>query len=92
VVATALKSEYSEDQDFKTFVTLLGEGANGLRQTVLAFLTPPKLRTKGRFQSIGRLAKWAKKVPAIRNKRGQARKGSTLDKLRQSFPKGSRII
>jgi hypothetical protein len=86
VVATALKSEYSEDPEFKKFVTLLGAGANCLRQTVLAFLAPPKLSTKGRFQSIGRLAKWAKKVIPILTRRGRARKGSTLDKLRKSFP------
>ena len=33
-----------------------------LRQTNLAFLKPPKLRTKGRFQSISITAKWAVKI------------------------------
>jgi hypothetical protein len=91
VAATALKSEFNNDKDFKRFITVLSSGAKRLRQTVLSFFAPPKLRTKGRFQSIGRLAKWAKKILPILRQRGRAKTGSALDKLRQAFPNLTRL-
>jgi hypothetical protein len=86
VVGSGLKSEFEKNEDFKTFISILGKGAKSLRQTVLAFLVPPKLRTKGRFQGIACLTKWAKKMLPIFSRRGRTRKGSTLDKLRTAFP------
>jgi hypothetical protein len=86
VVASALKAEYNDDPEFKKFISLLGEGSKRLRQTIVAFLLPPKVRSKGRFQSIGRLAKWAKKMLPAFSQRGRAKKGSTLDRLRKAFP------
>jgi hypothetical protein len=91
VAATALKSEFNNDKDFKAFITVLSSGAKRLRQTVLSFFAPLKLRTKGRFQSIGRLAKWAKKIRPILSQRGRAKTGSTLDKLRKAFPNLTRL-
>ena len=49
-------------------MNMLREGATKLRQTDLAFLIPPKLRSKGRFQAISKLNRWAKKL--IDKKRG----------------------
>jgi hypothetical protein len=86
VVGSGLKAEFEKNADFKTFISLLGKGAKRLRQTMLAFLLPPKLRTKGRFQGVACLTKWAKKVLPIFSSLGRARKGSTLDKLRTAFP------
>jgi hypothetical protein len=43
-------------------MSMLREGATKLRQTDLAFLIPPKLRKKGRFQAISRLNNWSKKL------------------------------
>ena len=51
-----------------------------------AFLTPPKLRTKGRFQSISKLGKWGAKILDVFAVKGCAKKGSVLDKLRTVFP------
>jgi hypothetical protein len=67
---------------------MLSNGARKLRQTDLAFLIPPKLRTKGRFQAISRLNKWANKLmeKKIFSKRGKAKKGSLLERLRVAFP------
>ena len=67
---------------------MLREGATKLRQTDLAFLIPPKLRTKGRFQAISRLNSWSKKLidKKIFSKRGRAKKGSLLARLRVAFP------
>ena len=62
VMATILKKLYEETEPFKQFVAAITTCAARLRQTDLAFLIPPKLRSKGRFQSIGTLGKWAEKM------------------------------
>ncbi len=54
VMAIALKAQYTDSQGYKDFTELARKGASRLRQTDLAYLIPPKLRTKGRFQSIGK--------------------------------------
>ncbi len=52
VMASALKAQFEKTTTYKRFTDLISKGANRLRQTELAFLIPPKLRSKGRFQSI----------------------------------------
>jgi len=47
---------------------------------------PPKLRSKGRFQSIGKLGEWAEKMLHVFAVKGQAEEGSQLAKLRKAFP------
>lgn len=59
VMATALKTQYKDSKGYKDFTELTSKGANGLRQTNLAYLNPPKLRTKGRSQSISKLVSGA---------------------------------
>lgn len=61
-VANALKKEYQHTDAYTGFVTWANQVAKKLRQTVHAFLIPPKLRKKGRFMSVGRLANWGKKL------------------------------
>jgi hypothetical protein len=85
VVARALQAEYEKSADYTTFVSLLGKGANRLRQTALAFLVPPKLRVKGRFQSIGKLGKWGQKMLQTLDFIGPAENNSPLEKLRNVF-------
>ena len=46
----------------KAFSALSEHGAKCLRQTEYAFLRPPKLRTKGHFQSISKLGRWGMKM------------------------------
>lgn len=62
IVANALKKQYSDSESYQTFVSWSSQVAKKLRQTSDAFLMPPKLRKKGRFMSIGHLAKWGRKV------------------------------
>lgn len=62
VVANALKKHYQHDERYQAFVSWSSQVAKQLRQTTDAFLIPPKLRKKGRFMSIGHLAKWGRKV------------------------------
>jgi len=51
-----------------------------------AFMMPPKLRSKGRFQSIGKLGQWGEKMLNVFAARGPAKEGSQLDRLRKAFP------
>jgi len=85
-MATALKDQFEKTAAYKHFTTLLTQGANRLRQTELAFLIPPKLRSKGRFQSISTLGKWADKILVVFAVQGRAPKGSLLAKLRTALP------
>ena len=59
VAANALKADFSEQSAFIKFVNIVRKGASRIRQTDLAWWLPPKIRTKGRFQGITKLAKWA---------------------------------
>ena len=59
VAANALKAQYAKSAAFLSFLKTLFRGMRRLRQSDLAYLIPPKIRTKGRFQGITRLAEWA---------------------------------
>lgn len=85
-MATALKKQFEQTDAYKRFTALLTQGSSRLRQTDLVFLIPPKLRSKGRFQSISTLGKWADKILDVFAVQGRAQKGSLLDKLRTALP------
>ena len=86
VMASALKAQFEKTTTYKRFTDLLNKGANRLRQTELAFLIPPKLRSKGRFQSISKLGEWGAKMLNVLAVKGYAKKGSLLSKLRAALP------
>lgn len=85
-MANALKVQFEKTECYKKFCSLLSHGAKCLRQTDLAFITPPKLRTKGRFQSISNLGKWGTRILDVFAVKGRASKGSTLERIRKVFP------
>ena len=91
VMATALKAQYKDSKSYKSFTELTNKGANRLRQTDLAYLIPPKLRTKGRFQSISKLGQWGAKILSALAVRGVAKKGSMLGRLRSALPGFSQL-
>ena len=62
VAANALKAEFAKNTEFKRFLKVVNNTAAKIRQTTLAFLLPPKVRSKGRFQGITKLAKWVQKI------------------------------
>ena len=62
VMANALNSQYARGKCFQRFLSIIHRGSARLRQTEWAFLVPPKLRTKGRFQGISALGKWAQRM------------------------------
>jgi hypothetical protein len=85
VLATALKAQYAKTRGFERFVAIVQRGAARLRQTELAFLVPPKLRTKGRFQGISRLGQWAERILQALAARGPAPESSEVATLRTAL-------
>ncbi len=86
VIAAALKAQFEPGTEYKRFTALASKAAKALRQTRLAFLIPPKLRSKGRFLNLGKLARWGEKMLGILAVKGRAPKGGTLAKLRAALP------
>lgn len=91
VMASALKSQFEKTLDYKRFTALTSQGAHCLRQTDLAFLVPPKLRSKGRFLSIGKLGQWGEKMSAVMAVSGRAKEGTPLARLRKALPGLTRL-
>ena len=85
VMANALKTQFGKTKAFERFVDIVHKAGARLRQTKLAFLVPPKLRTKGRFQSISKLGKWAERMLDALAGRGRAEEHSALAKLRAAM-------
>ena len=85
-MANALKAEFEKADDYKDFTKTISHAAKCLRQTAFAFLMPPKLRTKGRFQSISKLGKWGERMLEVFSVKGRAKQGSELEKLREVLP------
>lgn len=85
VTANALKAEFSKQTAFLKFLDVVRKGAARIRQTNLAWLLPPKIRTKGRFQGITEVAVWAKKTLNLMGGQGRAKDNSELSLLRRSF-------
>ena len=91
VMAAALKAQFERTHEYKRFTALAARAAKALRQTQLAFLIPPKLRSKGRFLNLGKLARWGEKMLGVLAVKGRAPKGSTLAKLRAALPGFSKL-
>lgn len=83
VVAAAVKQQFENTDDYRRFTTLVSKAGKSLRQTQYAFLSPPKLRTKGRFLSIGKLGHWSEKMQQVLSQKAQT---PIVDKLRTALP------
>jgi hypothetical protein len=81
MVATILKHTYHHHPAFEAFVSACGRVSGKLKQTILACLAPPKVRTKSRFMNVHRLFGWAQHVLAL-SPPGGAKTGSILARLR----------
>ena len=84
IVANLLKHEYQEHPQFENFLSCCGKASKNLKQTVLAFLAPPKISIKARFMNLQRLVRWADQV-LRHSPKGRAPKNSLLSKLRTSL-------
>lgn len=80
-VAAMLKRCYQAHPTLGTFLAACGRVSGNLKQTMLACLAPPKVRTKARFMNVHRLLTWADQVLGL-SPAGGAKKGSVLAKLR----------
>ena len=65
--ANIMKRRFTQLTSYDDFVSFTGSLAAKLSLTELAYLLPPKLRTKGRFMGISRIVEWAMKILEIYN-------------------------
>jgi hypothetical protein len=79
--AAILKRTYQQHPAFEAFLSACGRVSGKLKQTILACLAPPTVRTKARFMNVHRLFTWADHVLTL-SPAGGAKAGSTLARLR----------
>ncbi len=81
VAAGILKRYYQYHPAFERFVSACGRVSGKLKQTLLACLAPPTVRTKARFMNVHRLFTWAERLLQL-SPAGAAKAGSILARLR----------
>ena len=79
--ASMLKRAYQNHPDFEAFLSACGRVSGHFKQTILACLAPPNVRTKARFMNVHRLFTWADRVLKL-SAVGGAKAGSILARLR----------
>jgi hypothetical protein len=79
--AGMLKRCYQNHPDFERFLSACGRVSGKLKQTLLACLAPPTVRTKARFMNVHRLLTWAEQLLDL-SPAGGAKTGSMLARLR----------
>lgn len=82
--ASMLKRIYQDHPVFERFLSACGQASGKLKQTLLACLAPPTVRTKARFMNVHRLLTWATRVLHL-SPPGGAKSGSMLAKLRAAL-------
>lgn len=61
-ISNVLKKLYRRDKRFDEFLKNMVQARNSAHQTGLAHLMPPGLRTKSRYENIGTISAWGKKI------------------------------
>jgi hypothetical protein len=84
VVANILKHYYQHHPDFERFLSACGRVSGKLKQTLLACLAPPTVRSKARFMNVHRLVSWSDRFLSL-SPPGGAKSGSVLARLRGCF-------
>jgi hypothetical protein len=79
--AGMLKRTYQHHPAFERSLSACGRASGKLKQTLLACLAPPTVRTKARFMNVHRLFTWADRILQL-SPPGGAKRGSRLAKLR----------
>src|SRR5712691_8911709 len=82
--ANMLKHSYQHHPAFERFLSACGRVSGKLKHTILACLTPPKVRTKARFMHVHRLCSWADRLLKL-SPAGGAKAGSIVARLRACF-------
>lgn len=83
--ANALKALFAQAKPFLEFLKITFKGAARIRQTTLACLLPPKVRSKGRFQGISAVAEWAQNMLAFIGGQRRTKEGSEVNRARKAF-------
>jgi hypothetical protein len=86
IMANALKATFGKRKIFNELLHCIKSSGAKLRQSDLAYLAPPKLRTKGRFQSIMNLANWGTRILALLGGSGRVKDDSIADRIRRFIP------
>jgi len=86
-VACALKAKYARLKAFRRAMSAIAAAAKKLGQSDLSYLTPLRLRTKGRFLGITKLAKWAFQALELIGGSGPQAAGSLACRLRKMMPR-----
>ena len=81
VAANMLKRSYQHHPTFERFLAACGRVSGQLKQTLLACLAPPTVRTKARFMSVHRLFTWADRLLKL-SPAGGTKAGSVFARLR----------
>lgn len=81
--ARALEEEFAETKELQSFLEYVKAAAKKLWQSDVAFLSPPRPRSKGRFQSISRLARWAKRLRPLLGGPGAVDETTLAGRLRR---------
>lgn len=79
--ANMLKHSYQHHPAFERFLSACGRVSGQLKQSLLACLAPPTVRTKARFMNVHRLFSWADRLLKL-SPAGGAKGGSMLARLR----------
>ena len=79
--AGMLKRTYQHHPAFERFLSACGRVSSKLKQTILACLAPPTVRTKARFMNVHRLFTWAERLLQL-SPPGGAKADSVLARLR----------
>jgi hypothetical protein len=82
--AGMLKRYYHHHPAFERFVSACGRVSSKLKQTLMASLAPPTVRTKARFMNVHRLFTWADRLLQL-SPPGGAKAGSMLARLRAAL-------
>jgi hypothetical protein len=63
-IATSLKAELGQDAQWKAFLAGCSDSLSSCQQSDLAFLLPPRQRTKARFMNLDGHVRWAQRLLA----------------------------
>src|SRR5712692_7823913 len=82
--ANMLKHSYQHHPAFERVLSACGRVSGKLKQTILACLAPPTVRSKARFMHVHRLFTWAERLLKL-SPAGGAKDGSIFARLRACF-------
>lgn len=89
--ANGLKAAFSKLKSFTDFIACVSSAGKRLGQSTLSYLRPPKIRTKGRFQNLSYIAKWAELMLEIFDAEKSPLEPDQMRKLRKFLPRFSQF-